>query len=91
MVNLLLTILLIGAAVTYALELLDALLMGLISKGTIKKLFSLPLSLGGIWVMQQTWDIQMAVTVPAATFVSLTLIKFLDKPTQVQYQRLPRL
>ena len=91
MANLLLTILLVGAAVTYALELIDALLMGFFSKSTINKTLSLPLSVGGLWVMQQTWDISMVVTASSATFVSLLLSKYINKTGQIQYQRLPRL
>lgn len=91
MVNLLLTTILIGAAVSYALEFLDAISMGLLDKITINKIFSIPFSTIGVWLMQQSWSIEMFVTVPAATFVSLALLKFINKPTQVQYQRVPRI
>jgi hypothetical protein len=90
MVNLLLTMLLIGAAVTYVLELLDELLLGFFDKGDLNKFLSLPLSLGGIFIYQGSWNLKMIVTVPATTFVSLVMVKFINKP-QVQYQRLPRL
>ena len=89
MTNLLLTIALVGAAVTYTLELIDALLDGFFDSSTIKKWLSLPLNLGGMWVMQQKWAVELIVTVPAATFVSLVLLKFINKPVQIQ--RLPRL
>lgn len=91
MVDLLLTTILIGAAVSYALEFIDAVSMGLFSKITINKVFSIPLSTIGVWVMQQSWNIEMFVTVPAATFVSLALLKLTNKSTQIQYQRVPRI
>ena len=91
MANLILTIIIVGAAVTYVLELLTALLYVFVDDSTIKKWLSLPLSFGGMWVMQQQWAVALFVTVPAATFVSLFLIKYINKPTQVQYQRLPRI
>ena len=91
MVNLILTITLVGAAVTYVLELIDAMLQGFFDSSFVKKWLSLPLSVAGMWVMQQVWTVELFVTVPAATFVSLILLKFINRPTQVQYQRLPRL
>jgi hypothetical protein len=91
MTDIFLSTVLIGAAVTYVLEILDAISMGLVSKSTINKVLSLPLSLGGVWVMQQAWDLKMLILVPSSTFISLTLIKLVNKPSQIQYQRLPRL
>lgn len=91
MTDLLLTIVLVGAAVTYILETLDAVLLGLVEKTTLNIVLSLPLSLGGMWVMQQTFSVQMYATVPAATFVSLLLVKYLNKPQQVDVRRFPRI
>lgn len=91
MVNLILKIILVGAAVTYVLELIDAILQGFFDSSTIRKWLSLPLSIGGMWVMQQVWTVELFVTVPASTLVSLVILKYINKPTQVQYQRLPRL
>lgn len=91
MTDLILTIVLVGAAVTYILETLDAVLLGFFEKTTINIVLSLPLSLGGMWAMQQSFTNQMFVTVPAATFVSLFLVKYLNKPQQVDVRRLPRI
>lgn len=90
MTDLLITVLLTGFAVTYILELLDLSLLGAwISKTTINLVFALPLSFGGVYVFSEL-SLEMLVSVPAATFVSLALGKYLNKPTVIP-QRLPRL
>ena len=90
MVDLLLSVILVAFAVTYVLELLDLTLLGAwIGKANINVFFALPLSFGGLYVFHNL-TINLAVLVPAATFVSLFLSKYLNKPTVVQ-QRLPRL
>ena len=91
MTNLLLTVLLVGAAVTYVLETLDILLLGWFEKSTINLVFSLPLSFGGFYVMSQEVSLQMFATVPAATFISLVLLKYINKPQQVEMRRVPRI
>lgn len=91
MTDLLLTIALVGAAVTYILETLDIVLLGFFQKSTINLIFSLPLSLGGMWVMQRHWSLELFATVPAATFISLFLIKYINKPQQVDVRRVPRI
>ncbi len=90
MTDLLLAVLLSGLAVTYLLELLDLTLLGAwIGKSNINIFFALPLSFGALYVLHGI-DLNLVVTVPATTFVSLALAKYLNKPTVVQY-RLPRL
>lgn len=91
MTDLLLTILLVGAAATYVLELIDAISLGMLEKSTINIIFSVPLSTAGMWIMQKQWSLEMLITVPAATFVSLLLVKFLNKPQQVEVRRVPRI
>lgn len=91
MTDLLITIALVGAAVTFILETLDVVLLEYFNKSTINLVFSLPLSLGGMWVMQQQWSIQMFATVPAATFVSLLLVRFINRPQPVDLRRVPRI
>ena len=91
MTDLLLTIVLVGAATTYILETLDFVLLGFFEKTTINLVFSLPLSTAGMWVMQQQWTLTMLATVPAATFVSLVLLKYINKPQQVEVRRFPRI
>lgn len=91
MTDLLLSLIIVGAAVTYLLETIDIISLGFIAKSTINKAFSLPLSFGGIYAMQRELSLEMFVTVPAATFLSLILLKYLNKPQQVELRRVPRL
>ena len=89
MTDLLIATLLTGFAVTYILELLDLSILGAwIGKSYINVFFTLPLSFGGMYVFYEL-DKSLLVTVPAATFLSLMLGKYLNKPAVVQ--RLPRL
>ena len=90
MVDLLISVIVVAFAVTYLLELLDLTLLGAwIGKSNINVFFALPLSFGGLFAFHElTFD--LVVLVPATTFVSLFLSKYLNKPTVVQ-QRLPRL
>ena len=90
MVDLLISTILVAFAVTYLLELLDLTLLGAwIGKSNINVFFTLPLNFGGLYLLHDL-TIDLIVLVPAATFVSLFLSKYLNKPTVVQ-QRLPRL
>ena len=90
MTDILITVLLVGLAVTYILELLDLTLLGAwIGKSNINIFFAAPLSFGGLYVLHEL-TLDLVVLVPAATFVSLALTKYLNKPMTVQ-QRLPRL
>lgn len=90
MTDLLLSVVLTGLAVTYILELLDLTLLGAwIGKSNINIFFALPLSFGGLYLLNGL-TLNLAVLVPAATFVSLALAKYLNKPTVMQ-QRLNRL
>jgi hypothetical protein len=90
MTDLLIVVLLTGFAVTYILELLDLSILGAwIGKSNINIAFALPLSFGGMYLFFGLTT-QMLVSVPATTFISLALGKYLNKPTVVS-QRLPRL
>jgi hypothetical protein len=88
MTDLLLSVLLSGFAVTYVLEFID--LFDLINKSTLNRWLALPLSFAGIYILLGELYVEMIVAVPATTFVSLALMKFLNKPTIVQ-QRVPRI
>lgn len=91
MTDLLLAVALTGFAVTYVLELLDLTLLGAwIGKSNINIFFAPPLSFGALYVFYGL-DLNLVVLVPAATFVSLALAKYLNKPTVVTQSRLPRL
>lgn len=91
MTDLLIKLLIIGAAVTYLLEAFDMLLGGFFEKTFINLYLSLPLSVAGVFVMQRSWTLDMLVTVPASTFISLFLLKYLNKPQQVDVRRVPRI
>lgn len=93
MTDLLITVLLVGCAVTYLIELLDLTIIGAwLSKSTINAFFTLPLSFGGMFVMTNTLAWQMLVTVPATVFISLALSKYVNKPVIVGGSRqIPRL
>lgn len=90
MTDLLISTILTGAAATYVVEVLDLILLGMFEKQTIYKLLSLPLSFGGMYALQGDFTTSLFVSVPASTFVSLMLVKYLNKPIVTQ-TRLPRL
>jgi hypothetical protein len=90
MVDTLISVILVGFAVTYILELLDLSYLGAwLGKSNINVFFALPLSFGGLYVFNDL-SLDLVVTVPAATFVSLFLGKYLNKPAVVS-SRIPRL
>lgn len=90
MTDLLIAVLLTGFAVTYILELLDLSIIGAwLGKSTINIVFALPLSFGGMYVFFGLTT-QHLISVPATTFISLALGKYLNKPAVVS-QRLQRL
>jgi general stress protein CsbA len=81
MTDLLLIVFLTGLAVTYVIEFLDML---------FNKYLAMPLSFLGLF-SQMSIDYSFFVLVPAITLVSLVIGMWLNKPTLVQTQRLPRL
>lgn len=90
MVDLLIATVLTGLAVTYVLELLNLTILGAwLGKSNINIFFAPPLSFGALYVFYGI-DINLVVTVPAATFISLALTKYLNKPAVVQ-SRISRL
>jgi isoprenylcysteine carboxyl methyltransferase (ICMT) family protein YpbQ len=91
MANLLLSIFITGLAVTYLLELLDKVQLGILQKSTVNLIASMPLSLACLYVLSRHWTVTLLVSVPAATFVALVLNMYINKPTVVQQQRLPRM
>ena len=90
MTDILLPVLLTGMAVTYVIELLDLFISGFVTKPTVNKYLSLPLSFLGIWSQLDIYY-DFFVLVPAATFVSLAIGMWLNKPTVMQSPRIPRL
>jgi len=90
MTDLLISVLLTGLAVTYVIEFLDLFISEFLTKPTLNKYLALPLSFGGM-IVQLELSYDFFVLVPAATFVSLVIGMWLNKPQVVQAPRLPRL
>lgn len=90
MTDLLIPVLLTGFAVTYVIEFLELFISEFITKPTLNKYLALPLSFGGMFA-QLDIGYDFFVLVPAATFVSLVIGMWLNKPQVVQTQRLPRI
>lgn len=89
MVDLLITILIAGVAVTYVIEFIELITTGLFGVPLLNKFLTLPLSFGAL-ISQNSLDMQFIIAVPAIATVALLLSKYLNKPRVVQ-QRLPRL
>lgn len=89
MVDLLITALLVGAAVSALIELLDMMLEYLawnISKSAMKKVLVLPLSIGGMYLMD-VWNEKTAVVSLAALLISLSITQWIDKPVIITNQQ----
>jgi hypothetical protein len=81
--ELLSTVIVSGLAVAYVVELLTSLLGRLFSPRIIRGVVSLPLSLLSCYLLGVTsWP--LAVCTIAAGFVSLAVILFLNRPSEVQ-------
>jgi hypothetical protein len=78
-------------AVTYAIEFLDLITYVIVDKSFLNKLLPMPLSLGALYLLKY-WDLKLVVAVPAASFLSLMINKYLNKPVVFEARRqLPRL
>jgi hypothetical protein len=89
MIDLLITVVIAGVAVTYIIEFLELVTTGLFGVPLLNKFLTLPLSFGAL-ISQNSLDMQFIIAVPAIATVALLLSKYLNKPRVVQ-QRLPRL
>jgi hypothetical protein len=89
MIDLLITILIAGVAVTYVIEFIELVTTGIFGVPLLNKFLTLPLSFGAL-ISQNSLDMQFIIAVPAIATVALLLSKYLNKPRVVQ-QRLPRL
>jgi hypothetical protein len=93
MVNLLISIAVTGIAVPYVVEFLGLLSFDYFGTNFGQKYLTLPLSFGGLYSLGY-WSKQLIVAVPAATFVSVVIVKWLNKPVaapQVPRRRLPQM
>jgi hypothetical protein len=89
MIDLLITVVIAGVAVTYVIEFLELVTTGMFGVPLLNKFLTLPLSFGAL-ISQNSLDMQFIIAVPAIATVALLLSKYLNKPRVVQ-QRLPRL
>jgi hypothetical protein len=89
MTDLLITIVIAGVAVTYVIELIELVTVGMFGVPLLNKFLTLPLSFGAL-ISQNSLDRHFIIAVPAIATVALLLSKYLNKPRVVQ-QRLPRL
>jgi hypothetical protein len=89
MTDILIPILLTGMAVTFVIEFLDLILLGIFTKPTLYNVLALPLSFLGLWAQLEI-QYDFFSLVPATAFVVMMLNKYLNKPTVVG-ARLPRL
>jgi hypothetical protein len=89
MIDLLITVVIAGVAVTYVIEFLELVTTGMFGVPLLNKFLTLPLSFGAL-ISQNSLDMQFIIAVPAIATVALLLSKYLNKPRVVQ-QRLQRL
>jgi hypothetical protein len=89
MIDLLITIVIAGVAVTYIIEFIELITAGMFGIPLLNKFLTLPLSFGAL-ISQNSLDRHFITAVPAIATVALLLSKYLNKPRVVQ-QRLPRL
>jgi hypothetical protein len=80
-----------GMAVTYVSELIGSTVERLFDPRLLKRIISLPLSVGATWLIG-LHGIRLAVVAPAAGFFSLAIMIILNRPVHVQQvvqRRLP--
>ena len=91
MVNLLITVLLSGLAVTFTIELISLALKFFMGKEKLYAVLSLPLSFGALLCFYDI-NLKFAVSVPAVSFIVLLINKYINKPiTITPPRRLPNL
>jgi hypothetical protein len=79
----LISIILVGFAVGYLIEFLGDLFQFYLDPALIKKWGSLPLSVGGCFLLEG-FTLGTIVMAPAAAFVGLGVIKLLNRPIILQ-------
>jgi hypothetical protein len=89
MIDLLITIILAGVTVTYVIEFIELITMGMFGVSLLNKFLTLPLSFGAL-ISQNSLSMQFIIAVPSIATVAILLSRYLNKPRVVQ-QRLPRL
>jgi hypothetical protein len=87
MTDLLIAIVIVGTASTYIIEFLDLLTRGFFGVPILNKALSLPLSIGGLYLLDIV-DITLVVATPATAFVTLMISKFINRPVATTVPRL---
>lgn len=82
MVDLLISVLLSGLAVTFIVELLALMFVLFVNKETLYMFLPVPLSFGAMYAFYDI-ELVMLITVPATAFIALMLNKYLNKPTVI--------
>lgn len=90
MTDLLISILITGTAITYVIEFLNLITIDFFGISLLNKVLTLPLSFGGLWLMEGL-EPHLVVAVPSAAFVALYIGKQLDKPVVTNMPRLRNL
>lgn len=81
--DILISVIVVGMAVGYLTELSASLLELFLSPKTIKMLLTVPLSIGGLYLLGY-FDWSLIVLAPAAGFVALSLMSIVNRPVVVQ-------
>jgi len=87
MTDLLISIIIAGAAVGYLIEFINLITLDFFGISLLNKVLTLPLTTGALYLLG-THDIKLVVIVPAATLVSILISKYLNKPTVTRVPRL---
>lgn len=82
MTDLLITAFFASLAVTYAIEILDLVTLSFFGKGILNKYLALPLSFGAVY-SQMSINKTFVVVVPAITFASIAISKYINKPVVI--------
>jgi ABC-type amino acid transport system permease subunit len=86
MVNLLISVLLSGTAVTFAIEFFALVLAWFFDKERLYAVLSLPLSFGALFCFSKL-NKTYVVAVPATAFIALILNKVINKPVVLNANR----
>ena len=87
MTDLLISIIIAGAAVGYLVEFINLITIDFFGVSVLNKFLTLPLNTGALYLLGVE-DIKLLVVVPAATLVSILISKYLNKPTVTRVPRL---
>lgn len=82
MTDLLITSVLASLAITYVIEILDLITYSFFGKGTLNRVLTLPLSFGALFSQIHIRK-ELIIAVPAVTFASIAISKYINKPVVI--------